>query len=196
MNIIKIGYIRVSSQDQNTARQEVLMKELGVDKIFIDKMSGKCTDRPELKKMLNFARSGDTIICESISRFARNTKDLLTLVDQLTAKGVEFVSQKEDIDISNAYGKFLLTLFAAMAELERAYILERQREGILIAKSQGKYKGRKRKYNENFEKVMETWEKGNITAVKAMKLLNISKSTFYRYARERKSKIEQKISKH
>ena len=91
---MKIGYIRVSTMDQNTARQEVLMAELGVEKVFIDRISGKNTDRPELKEMMGFIRNGDTVIVESISRFARNTKDLLELVEQLTVRGVEFVSKK------------------------------------------------------------------------------------------------------
>ena len=140
---MKIGYVRVSTQEQNTARQEVLMKELGVDEVYIDKMSGKSTDRPELKKMMQFVRQGDTVIVESISRFARNTKDLLELVEQLTAKGVEFISKKEAIDTTTPSGKFMLTIFGAVAELEREYILQRQKEGIAIAKQQGKYKGRK-----------------------------------------------------
>ena len=91
---MKIGYIRISTTDQNTARQEVLMEELGVGQVFIDRMSGKSTDRPELKRMMNFVREGDVVMVESISRFARNTRDLLELVEKLTAKGVEFVSKK------------------------------------------------------------------------------------------------------
>lgn len=90
-----VGYIRISTVGQNTARQEVLMQELGVEKIFIDRMSGKNTDRPHLKEMMLFVRQGDTVVVESISRFARNTKDLLELVEQLTKKGVEFVSKKK-----------------------------------------------------------------------------------------------------
>ena len=131
---MKIGYVRVSTVEQNTARQEVLMKELGVDEVYIDKMSGKSTDRPELKKMMQFVRQGDTVIVESISRFARNTKDLLELVEQLTGKGVEFISKKEAIETTTPSGKFMLTIFGAVAELEREYILQRQKEGIAIAK--------------------------------------------------------------
>lgn len=95
---MKIGYVRVSTQEQNTMRQEVLMDVLGVDKIYIDRASGKDTQRPELQKMMDYVRHGDTVVVESVSRFARNTRDLLLLVEQLTAKGVEFVSQKESID--------------------------------------------------------------------------------------------------
>ena len=147
---MKIGYIRISSADQNTARQEVLMQELGVEQVFIDKMSGKNTDRPELKRMMSFVREGDTLIVESISRFARNTRDLLDLTEQLAAKNVEFISKKEAIDTSTATGKFMLTIFGAVAELEREYILQRQKEGIAIAKANGVYKGRKPIERKNF----------------------------------------------
>ena len=91
---LKIGYIRVSTQEQNTLRQEVLMEQLGAEQVYIDKVSGKNTNRPELHAMLDFVRKGDVVIVESISRFARNTKDLLELVEQLTSKGVEFVSRR------------------------------------------------------------------------------------------------------
>ena len=97
--LMKIGYIRVSTVEQNTIRQETLMEALGVDEIYMDKVSGKNTNRPELQKMLHYVRKGDTVIVESISRFARNTKDLLELVEQLTAKEVEFISQKESLVI-------------------------------------------------------------------------------------------------
>ena len=140
---MKIGYIRVSTEEQNTARQEVLLRELGVDEVFIDKASGKNADRPELTRMMEYVRRGDTVIVESISRFARNARDLLDLVERLTEKQVEFVSRKEAIDTTTPTGKFMLTVFAAVAELEREYILQRQREGIAIAKEQGKYTGRK-----------------------------------------------------
>lgn len=177
---MKIGYIRVSTQEQNTIRQEAMMKILGVDEIYIDRMSGKNTERPELKRMLSFIRQGDTVIVESISRFARNTRDLLELVDLLTAKGVAFVSQKEAIDTATPTGKFMLTVFGAVAELEREYILQRQREGIEIAKARGKYKGRKPITSPEFDKVAAQWRRGELTAVQAMKRLGMSKATFYR----------------
>ena len=178
---MKIGYVRVSTQEQNTARQEVLMKELGVDEVYIDKMSGKSTDRPELKKMMQFVRQGDTVIVESISRFARNTKDLLELVEQLTGKGVEFISKKEAIDTTTPSGKFMLTIFGAVAELEREYILQRQKEGIAIAKQQGKYKGRKPLANPpEFDAVVSQWQDGQLTATEAMRKLHMSRTTFYR----------------
>lgn len=177
---MKIGYIRVSTQEQNTARQEVLLEQLGVKMVYIDRMSGKNIDRPELQKMLQYVRQGDIVVVESISRFARNTRDLLELVEQLTAKEVEFVSLKEAIDTSTPTGKFMLTIFGAVAELEREYILQRQREGIEIAKAQGKYAGRKSITHPDFDRVTKLWSRGEITAVEAMKRLNMKPSTFYR----------------
>ena len=109
---MKIGYVRVSSTDQNTARQEELMERLGVDKVYIEKVSGKNTARPELQKMMNFLREGDELIVESISRFARNTKDLLELVGELNQKNVQFICQKESIDTKTSAGKFMLTVLA------------------------------------------------------------------------------------
>lgn len=185
---MKIGYVRVSTKEQNTARQEELMKSLGTEKIFIDKMSGKNTDRPALHEMMGFVREGDSVIVESISRFARNTKDLLELIEQLNNKHVQFISQKEMIDTNTPSGKFMLTIFGAVAELEREYIRQRQREGIEIAKEQGKYKGRPEKQLENFEDLYVQWNEGKITATSASKQLNISRSTFYRKIKEYEDK--------
>ena len=173
---MKIGYVRVSTEEQNTARQEIMLRDLGVDELFIDKASGKNADRPELRRMMEYVRRGDTVIVESISRFARNTRDLLE-------KQVEFVSRKEAIDTTTPTGKFMLTVFAAVAELEREYILQRQREGIAIARTQGKYRGRPAKDYPNFECVVARWRNGEITAVQAMKQLGMSKTRFYERAK-------------
>ena len=181
---MKIGYIRISTTDQNTARQEVLMQELGVEQVYIDRISGKNTDRPELKRMMNYVREGDVVIVEAISRFARNTKDLLELVEQLTEKRVEFVSKKEAIDTSTPTGKFMLTVFGAVAELEREYILQRQKEGIAVAKQNGVYKGRKPIEHPRFNEIVALWKGGDITAVEAMKRLDMKPSTFYRKVKE------------
>lgn len=177
---MKIGYIRVSTQEQNTVRQEVLMDTLSVDEVYIDRMSGKDSNRPELKKLLEYVRRGDTVIVEAISRFARNTRDLLELVEMLAGKGVVFVSQKEAIDTATPTGKFMLTVFGAVAELEREYILQRQREGIAITKGQGRYTGRKPIEHPDFERVIAKWRSGQFTAVQAMRQLGMSKTTFYR----------------
>ncbi len=181
---MKIGYIRISTADQNIARQEVLMQELEVDEVYIDRISGKNTDRPELKRMMNYVRHGDTVIVESISRFARNTRDLLDLVEKLNEKQVEFISKKEAIDTTTPTGKFMLTVFGAVAELEREYILQRQKEGIAIAKENGVYKGRKPIERPEFRAVVSLWKNGGITAVEAMKRLDMKSSTFYRKVKE------------
>lgn len=181
---MKIGYVRVSSEGQNTARQEELMKRLGVDRVYIDRMGGQSADRPELQKMMNYVREGDVVVVESISRFARNTKDLLELTGQLDSRRVQFISQKENIDTDTPAGKFMLTVFGAVAELEREYIRQRQREGIEIAKGQGKYKGRPVKKVDGFENIYRQWKDKEITAAGASRQLGISRSTFYRKAAE------------
>lgn len=177
---MKIGYVRVSTKEQNTARQEELMKLLEVDRVYIDKMSGKDMERPFLQEMMNFVREGDSVVVESISRFVRNTKDLLELTEQLSNKHVQFISQKENIDTNTPAGKFMLTIFGAVAELEREYIRQRQREGIEIAKQQKKYKGRPAKQLDTFDEIYQQWKSGNLTATSASMQLNISRSTFYR----------------
>lgn len=159
-----------------------MMEEQNIGKIYTDKASGKNTDRPEFKKMMEFVREGDIIVVESISRIARNTRDLLSIVAQLADKGVEFVSLKENIDTFTPQGRFMLTIFGAMAELERESILERQREGIAIAKGQGKYKGRKPiDIDENrFRAVCSKWRHGEVTTAAAMRELGLKANTFYR----------------
>jgi len=183
---MRIGYIRVSTAEQKTERQEVLMKELGVDKIYVDKASGKNLSRPELKKMMDFVRDGDTVIVDSISRFARNARDLLELVGRLNEKKVVFVSKKESIDTKTPTGKFMLTVFAAIAELERDSILQRQQEGIRIAKAEGKYTGRKAKEYPGFDEMAKRVLRGDISATAAMQILGMSKTTWYRRIREAK----------
>ena len=182
---MKIGYIRVSSEDQNIARQEELMKELDVEKIYIDKLSGKNTNRPQLQEMITYVREGDVVIVESISRFARNTKDLLELVEILDSKNVKFISKKENIDTSTPTGKFMLTVFGAVAQLERDYLKQRQREGIEIAKRNGVYKGRRKiEVSDKFSKTYKEWKSGHITARRAMEILNLKANTFYRRVKE------------
>ena len=179
---MRVGYVRCSTIEQNEARQLKMMNEQNAEKLFIDKASGKNTERAAFKDMMSFVRSGDTVIVESISRIARNTRDLLSIISELTEKGVEFVSLKESIDTTTPQGRFMLTVFGALAELERENILERQREGIEIAKSEGKYKGRKPiEYNEvQFKTLCKKWRGGEITATAAMKELGLKPNTFYR----------------
>lgn len=184
---MKVFYARVSTVEQNEARQLALAESIGAEKVFLDKQSGKNTDRPGLKEMLAFVREGDTLMVESISRLARSTRDLLAIVDELTSKGVAFVSQKESIDTSTPQGKFMLTVFAAMAELERANIRQRQAEGIAIAQAEGRYKGRPRikiDDEKEFKTLVRKVKAGEMTATAAMKKLNMKPNTFYRRMKE------------
>ena len=180
---MKVGYVRVSTKEQNTARQEVLMDQLGVERVFTDKVSGKDTDRPELQKMMDFVREGDSVIVESFSRFARNTRDLLDLTAQLKEKNVQFISKKEQMDTETPAGKLMLTVFAAIAEFERDCILERQAEGIAIAKQEGRM-GRPKKEPADFEKLYNDVQSGKLSASKAAKQLGISRSTWYRKVKD------------
>ena len=184
---MRVGYCRVSTAEQNTARQEVLMEKLGVDKIFIDKCSGKNTDRPALREMLSFVREKDVIICESISRLCRNVRDLLQFVDDFNRREISVIFLKENIDTSptSPTATFILTVLAAISELERDFILQRQQEGIEIAKLAGVYKGRKPLDCHGFDKVYQQVELGKISATEAFRLLIVSKSTYYRRVRER-----------
>lgn len=183
---MRVGYVRCSTIEQNESRQLKMMEEQNVEKVFTDKASGKNTDRAAFKEMMSFVRSGDMVIVESISRIARNTRDLLSIVSELTEKGVEFVSLKESIDTTTPQGRFMLTVFGALAELERENILERQREGIEIAKTEGKYKGRKPVdvNEEHFKSVCAQWRAGEITATAAMKEVGLKPNTFYRRVKE------------
>lgn len=184
----KVGYIRVSAIDQNTERQEVALKELNINKIFTEKLSGKNTNRPELHRMLDYVREGDTLYIESISRLARSTKDLLSLVQVLQEKGVDLVSLKENIDTTTPQGRFILTIFGALSELERENILQRQREGIEIAKQNGKVLGRPIiESPKDWDKIITLWKRGEITAVESMKRLNLTKATFYRRVKQLKA---------
>lgn len=180
---MKIGYVRVSTAHQHTDRQDDLMKRLGVEKIFVDKESGAKRERPGLREMESYVREGDTLIVESISRLARSTRDLLSIVELLQNKGVELIIQKENIDTSTPQGKFMLTVFAALSELEREQTLQRMREGIDSAKIKGVKFGRPevRIDMNKFVKCYEKWKNKELPVKEFMKTVNIeSRSTFYK----------------
>lgn len=179
-----IAYIRVSTEEQNTARQHEAFSHLNIDKYYEEKISGKnIKDRPELQKMMDYVREGDTVIVESISRFGRSLQDLLNLINQLNEKGVQFKSLKEgDIDTTSPTGKLVFSIFASLAEFERETIRQRQAEGIAIAKANGVYKGRVRKqinFND-FVSLYNKWQNKEITKEYMRKKLNVSLSTLDR----------------
>lgn len=178
-----VGYARVSTIEQNEERQIRSLLDQGVEEenIFIDKMSGKNVNRPKFQEMMHFVRRGDTLIVSEFSRLSRSTKDLLYTMETLNKKGVKVISLKENLDTDTPQGKLMLTLFAALAEFERELILERQREGIAIAKEKGKYKGRApMKFDTQLlNKVLSGVQDKTITISEAARLLNVTRPTVY-----------------
>lgn len=174
---MKIAYVRVSTVEQNEQRQIEAMQKYGIEKWFTEKVSGKDTNRPKLQEMLEFAREGDTIHIHDFSRLARSTKDLLDIVEMLNNKGIHLVSNKENIDTSTPTGKLMLTMIGAINEFERVNLLERQREGIAIAKREGKYKGGKRKKIDNFIEYYTRYKSREMTKSNLARELAISRPT-------------------
>lgn len=176
---MKVCYIRVSSIDQNEARQVEAMKDKGIEKYYIEKISGKDTNRPKLQEMLEYVREGDQVYIHDFSRLARSTKDLLEIVETLNKKGVILKSNKENLDTSTPTGKLMLTMIGAINEFERQNLLERQREGIAIAKEQGKFKGGqvKRIKEEDFEKAYNLYKSREISKKEMAEMLHISRPT-------------------
>lgn len=177
-----VFYVRCSTAEQNEARQLEDASRCKAEKIFIDKLSGKSKDRPELKAMLAFVRAGDMVICSDISRIARNTRDLLSILDELQKKGVAFQSLKEAIDTTTPQGQFMLTVFGALAQLERDCIRQRTDEGMRIAKQQGRITGRPQVEidEKEFRAVCARWRAGELTATQAQQRLHVTARTFYR----------------
>lgn len=185
---MQIAYIRVSSIDQNEQRQIEAMQRYNIEKWFIEKVSGKDTNRPKLQEMLDFAREGDTIHIHDFSRLARSTKDLLDIVELLNSKGITLISNKENIDSSTPTGKLMLTMIGAINEFERTNLLERQKEGIAIAKREGKYKGRKAISIPDFEDYYNLYTSRQITKSELAKRLKISRPTLDKLIREYQNK--------
>lgn len=185
---MNIAYVRVSTVEQNEERQLEGLKKYNIEKWFTEKISAKDTNRPQLKAMLEFAREGDTIFVWDFSRLARSTKDLLELVETMEAKGVHFKSIKENLDTSTPTGKLMLTMIGAINEFERNNMLERQREGIAIAKAKGKYKGRKEVNIENFEEYYNRYMKREVSKSALAKELNISRPTLDKLIKEHEEK--------
>lgn len=181
-----MGYARVSTKDQNLARQEEAL-EKEVDRYFCDKSTGKNMDREEFQKMLGQLRSGDTLKVISIDRIGRNVRELVNTAYQLEEMGVNIVSIKEGINTSTSMGKIFYNLIAVFAELELNSIHERQRAGIEAAKKEGRFTGRPpKKLNDDLVQIIKEVDSGNLSVNRACKLLGISSTTFYR----RKAKLE------
>ena len=189
---MNIAYIRVSTMDQNTQRQREALASYGIEKWFEEKISGKNTDRPQLKAMLDFVREGDTVFVHDLSRLARNTRDLLNLMYSLEQKSVTLVSVKENVDTSTAAGRLYIHMTSIIAEFERDNMLERQREGIAVAKRAGKYKGGKEKQVDRvlFAALLEQYQTRKISKREMAERLGISRPTLDKLIKEQESPEE------
>ena len=188
---MRIAYVRVSTEEQNEARQREALKLYHIEKWYCEKRSAKDTNRPQLESMLEFARSGDIIYIHDFSRLARNTQDLLELVQRMQQKGIQLVSCRENVDTETATGKLMLTMIAAINEFERAILLERQKEGIAIAKREHRYKGRKKiSKSEDFGQLFEKYQKHEISKSEIARQLKVSRPTVDRLILEEKEKRE------
>ena len=184
---MKVGYVRVSTVEQNEARQIEGLKKHGIERWYVEQVSGKNTDRPKLQEMISELQSGDTVYIHDFSRLARSTSDLLKLVEELNERGIHLVSNKENIDTSTPTGKLMLTMIGAINEFERTNMLERQKEGIAIAKREGRYKncGRKKKdLADGYEDLIQQYVEGDITKVQLAVMLNVSRPTLNRILKE------------
>ena len=183
---MRVGYIRVSTVEQHEDRQvKDLTENAKVSKVFMDKLSGKDTNRPQLNAMLDYVREGDTLVVSEYSRLARSTKDLLNIIDTLENKGVTIISMKEKLDTSTPDGEFMLTVLAGVATLERKLMLQRQREGIAIAKANGKYKGRQSKQKpDDWESLKAMYMSRQITVSEIAKRCDVSRPIVYKWLKE------------
>ena len=184
-----VAYVRVSIVEQNEARQREALKEYDIDRWFIEKASGKDTKRPELQAMLDYIREDDTVYVEECSRLGRSTADLLSIVQRIEDTGAKFISIKENFDTKTPAGKLQMTMMAAIAEFERAMILERQREGIAIAKREGKYKGRKAISVPNIGDYYDRYMSRQETKTSISAELGISRTTLDKLFKEYKEEI-------
>ena len=185
-----MAYLRVSSLDQNEARQREALKDYDIDKYFVEKVSGKNAKRPKLQAMLEYMREGDSVYVEEFTRLGRSTEDLLSIVRKIEEKGVRFVSIKEKFDGSTPAGRLQRNMMAVIAEFERDIILERQREGIAIAKREGKYKGRKKIVIPDIEKYYTQYMTRKVNKTQIAEELKISRQTLNKLFKEFEEKQE------
>lgn len=194
---MKVAYVRVSTIEQNEARQIEALKEFDIDKWFVEKMSGKDTDRPEFKAMMDYVREGDELYVMDLSRLSRSTTDFMQTMDKLQAKNVKLISLKEKIDTNSAMGEALVKIVAVLNELERKNMLERQAEGIKIAKENNKYHGRQYKQYDDMDLLMKKLSDiklGKRTVSSLAKELNVTRPTIYNWLKHYEKEINYIIS--
>ena len=186
----RIAYLRVSTVEQNEARQREAIERFNIDKWFIEKASAKDTDRPMLKQLLEFLREGDCLYIKDFSRLARSVKDLLNIIEELDARQIKLISLSENLDTGTPTGRLLVTMIAAINEFERSNLLERQREGIFLAKQAKKYAGRKKiEKPDNWDEVYPLYKTRRITGTEAMNRLGLRRNVFYNFVAEAKGEV-------
>lgn len=184
---MKFGYARVSTKQQNLDRQIDWLKKQGCEEIFVEKESGTIANRPELMRMMDKLRDGDTVYFESFSRLGRSTKDLIDLVEKFRSKNINLVSSKENFDTSTPQGMLMLTLFQALAQFEREVIVERTKDGLAAARARGRSGGRPKSDKQQIEKALKMYDAKTFAIQDILDTCNISKTTLYKYVRERES---------
>ena len=180
------GYARVSTEEQNLNRQLDQLKEAGVEKVYKEKITGTKKDRPELNKLLEYARKGDVIVIADLTRLSRSTKDLISLSEQLKEKGIELISLKETIDTTTATGKMMFGMLSVLAQFERDQISERTKEGLKSARARGKQGGRPTTDKKNIDNALMLYDDGKMSIADICTMCKISKNTLYNYVRARK----------
>lgn len=179
---MKVGYIRVSTVEQNLDRQIAKMQELGVEKVFSEKISGKSkANREQLNNMLDFIREGDVVYVSEFARLARNTLDLLEIVEKIKSKGASLISCKEQLDLGSSSGQLFLTILSGLAQFEREMILERQAEGIAEAKKKGVYRGRQPKKIAGIEEYYKKYMAREMTVTEIAKKCKVTRQTIYHH---------------
>ena len=177
---MKIGYARVSTEDQNLYLQNDALKEANCDHIYEEKISGKVNDRPALDKSLNFMRKGDTLVVWKLDRLGRSLRHLIEVINDLMDDGMYFMSLQENIDTTSTSGKLIFHIFAALAEFEREIISERTKGGLKAARARGRYGGRPKKLNEEqAQMVKKMWKDHTISIEEICRSFDISRSTLY-----------------
>lgn len=182
---MKFGYARVSTADQNMVMQVDALKAAGCDKIYTEKISGVRDDRPELERLLDQLREGDTLVVYKLDRLGRSTFRLLELTADLEGRGVEFVSIVDGIDTSTPVGRFFFRTMASIAELERDIIVERTQAGLKAARARGRVGGRPRVDESKVSAAVELYNAGTMSVPEIVEATGVSKATLYRRLRER-----------
>ncbi len=185
-----IAYIRVSTVEQHEDRQRAALEPYNIERWYVDKCSGKDTNRPHYKEMMDYIREGDTVYVEDFSRLSRSVADLLKILESFKEKGIRLVSLKENTDTNTPTGELFVTIVAAINQFERRNILERQAEGIALAKQKGIYKGRKRiQKPPQWKEIYEAYRTRKMTAGEAMERLGLKRNTFYTFVKQEKVEV-------